>query len=294
MLDLQRKDPHWRPFIEKLDKMWDDQLTPTDRGCNRQQDHNVIGTKGLNQGSPTNDRFNDRVVLPTSLHRQALLKYHNHHSHPSIMRTAATLRLTYYWYNMEKDIEECIRKCPYCQRYKPLNRVADTLVQAYGAPAQPFDSIHMDLTGQTRYKSRNGNEYIMVVKCALARWAECIAFPNKSEITVARTLFDRIICKYGVPVRVTSDQGTEFVNQTMKQLGILMGMHHIRTALGNPRSNGLVENHNCVLKLMLPQYVNAFQSNWDEYLQFQCNTTVHSQTGFTFLHDIRKSSHAAL
>ena len=32
MLDLQRKDPYWGPFIEKLDKMWDDQtLTPNDR-----------------------------------------------------------------------------------------------------------------------------------------------------------------------------------------------------------------------------------------------------------------------
>ena len=31
MLDLQRKDLYWGPFIEKLDKMWDDQLNPTDR-----------------------------------------------------------------------------------------------------------------------------------------------------------------------------------------------------------------------------------------------------------------------
>ena len=70
----------------------------------------------------------------------------------------------------------------------------------------------------------------------------------------------------------------------MKQLGILMGMHRIRTTPGNPRSNGLVENHNRVLKSMLPQYTNAYQSNLDEYLtlcQFQYNTTVHSQTGYT-------------
>ena len=32
MLDLQRQDPYWGPFVEKLEKMWDDQtLTPNDR-----------------------------------------------------------------------------------------------------------------------------------------------------------------------------------------------------------------------------------------------------------------------
>ena len=49
-----------------------------------------------------------RAILPTSLHRQALLMYHNQHGHPSTMRTAATLRLTYYWYDMDKDINEYI------------------------------------------------------------------------------------------------------------------------------------------------------------------------------------------
>ena len=120
----------------------------------------------------------------------------------------------------------------------------------------------MDFTGCKLTRTRNGNNFIMVVKCALSRWAEIIAIPDKSEITVARALFNRIICKYGVPVRVTSDQGTEFVNQTMKQLGILMGMHRIRTTPGNPRSNGLVENHNRVLKSMLiPTPIRAIGTN---------------------------------
>ena len=31
MLDLQRQDPYWGQFVKKLDKMWDDQITPTER-----------------------------------------------------------------------------------------------------------------------------------------------------------------------------------------------------------------------------------------------------------------------
>ena len=45
----------------------------------------------------------------------------------------------------------------------------------------------------------------MVVKCALARWVELIPIPNKEEITIAKALFKKIICKYGVPDQITSD-----------------------------------------------------------------------------------------
>ena len=67
-----------------------------------------------------------RAILPSSLHRQTLLTYHNQHGHPLTMQTVATLRLTYYWRNMDKDIEEYIRECTYCRQYKALNRVAGT------------------------------------------------------------------------------------------------------------------------------------------------------------------------
>jgi hypothetical protein len=70
----------------------------------------------------------------------------------------------------------------------------------------------------------------------------------------------------------------------MKQVCILLGINRTNTTAGNPRSNGLVENHNRTLKDMLAQYVNAYQSDWDKYLPlcaYQYNTTVNSQTGFT-------------
>ena len=111
MLDLQRKDPYWGPFVEKRDKMWDDQtLTPNDRTLKIIED--ITGNQTImlleqqdrTRGALTMFDSRSRAILPTSLRRQALLMYHNQHGHPSIMRTAATLRLTYYWYNMDKDI----------------------------------------------------------------------------------------------------------------------------------------------------------------------------------------------
>ena len=145
----------------------------------------------------------------------------------------------------------------------------------YTMPLQ-YPLNQFTLTSQDRRQklptTRNENNFIMAVKCALARWVELTPIPNQ-------ILFKKRICKFGVPDQIKSDQGTKFVNQTIQKMRILFGMHRMKTTAGNPRSNGLVENHNRVLKKMLPYYTNAYQSNWNEYLpmcQFQYNITVHS------------------
>ena len=93
----------------------------------------------------------------------------------------------------------------YCNQYKSNNHIARTPVQAYNATATPFDSINTNLTGQKLSRTQNGNNNIMIVKYALARWVELIAIPNKEEITIVRVLFERTVCKYGVHGQVMSD-----------------------------------------------------------------------------------------
>ena len=54
--------------------------------------------------------------------------------------------------------------------------------------------------------------------------------------------------------------------------------------MDNSRSIGLVGNHNRTLKAMLAQYVDAYQSDRDQYLSmcaYKYNTTVNAQTGYT-------------
>ena len=125
-----------------------------------------------------------RAILSTSLHRQAFLMYHKptwpsiNHANRSHIKTHLLL------VQHDKDIEEYIRECTYCQRCKTLNRVANTPIQVYGTSKHLFDSIHIELTSCKLNQTRNGNEYTMVVKCALTRWAEFIVRDNGSTISI--------------------------------------------------------------------------------------------------------------
>ena len=150
-----------------------------------------------------------RTALPSKLIEQILLMYHDQQGHPGVDRTAATIMTGYYWYKMDENIHSYCVGCNYCQSYKANNRVAAIPIQAHGAPTAPYEVVHIDLTRGNFQKSKSGNKFIMVVKCSLTR-----------NVDIIRTII--------------SDQGTEFVNKTIEQLSILLGIMRVKITAGNP------------------------------------------------------------
>ena len=62
----------------------------------------------------------DRLVIPSSMQVQILAKLHE--SHQGIEKTRLRARATVYWKNINRDIDEIVRKCDVCQqmqRYQP-------------------------------------------------------------------------------------------------------------------------------------------------------------------------------
>ena len=88
-------------------------------------------------------------------------------------------------------------------------------IQEYMGPNHPWERAHMDLTGPFP-KSDAGNQYVLVVKCALTRYAEVIALPNKESRTVAQALVQAVYLRHGSITTLVSDRGTEFTNETMR------------------------------------------------------------------------------
>ena len=72
----------------------------------------------------------------------------------------------------------------------------------------------MDLTGPFP-KSKNGNKYILVLKCALTKWVEIFALIDKTAESVAECIVEEVICRYGIINVLISDKGGEFCNELM-------------------------------------------------------------------------------
>jgi transposase InsO family protein len=228
------------------------------------------------------DPHTDQVVLPGALVGQLMEYYHDHQAHPGPDRTLRTIMNRYWWESIRADVQTYCDSCQFCRFQKNHHHSARPTIQLYEAPSHPFEEIHMDLTEVTQ--SLRGNSMILVVKCSLTAAIELVAMKGKEADEVARAMVDRVYLRHGSPRIVYSDQGKEFCNKIMQQISAIYQMRHVRTTAGNPRSNGLVENHNRTLKDQLSVFTNARQDDWDDFLpvvQFSYMTTVSSRTGFT-------------
>eukprot|EP00731_Ephydatia_muelleri_P035934 Em0180g1a len=104
------------------------------------------------------------------------------------------------------------------------------------------------------------------------------------SITLARILTDEVICRYGVPESLHSDQGANFVSEVMQSLCAQLGIKRTQTSAYHPEGNGQVERFNRTLEAMLSKVVEEHQKDWDCHLQkvlFAFRTAVHESTGYT-------------
>ena len=73
----------------------------------------------------------------------------------------------------------------------------------------PMESLALDVLGPLPC-TRMGNNYILIVADYLSKWVEASPMPNQEACTVADLLVKEVVCRFGVPVLIHSDQGCNF------------------------------------------------------------------------------------
>ncbi|KRX17349.1 Retrovirus-related Pol polyprotein from transposon [Trichinella nelsoni] len=81
--------------------------------------------------------------------------------------------------------------------------------------------------------------------------------------TIARTLVNEFICRYGAPESLHSDQGRNFEAALIKELCETFDIHKTRTTPYHPQSSGLVERFHRTLLTMLSARATTYRRNWD-------------------------------
>jgi len=72
-----------------------------------------------------------------------------------------------------------------------------------------FYQVALDTTGPL-LKTKSGNKYILVVVDHYSKWCEAKAVVNHGTKMIAKILEDDVICRYGVPKFVLTDNGGEW------------------------------------------------------------------------------------
>ena len=117
-----------------------------------------------------------------------------------------------------------------------------------------MDLLDMSIT------SAKGNRYVLVMVDCFSRWTEACHLPDKTAISMVDAFFSNVVCRFGMPTVIHSDQGREFENKVMHELCILGGTPY------HPESDGLVERFNRTLLMMQAMFAGEHKDDWDDLL----------------------------
>ena len=108
--------------------------------------------------------------------------------------------------------------------------------------------------------------------------------PDKTALSVADAFFQHVVCRFGIPSVIHSDQGREFEHKVMQELCPLCGAHKTRTTPYHPESDGLVERFNRTLLMMLAMFAGENKDDLDDLLpavMMAYRSGVHESMGFS-------------
>ena len=112
---------------------------------------------------------------------------------------------------MHPDVRQFVLSCTQCQTNKLIRVKTRLPLMITDTPAKPFHKISMDVYGPLK-ESSEGYKYILTVQDCLTKY--CILMPIKtaSAIEIARSFTEKVICYFGPPAALLTDQGTHFLN----------------------------------------------------------------------------------
>ncbi|GJW02316.1 retrovirus-related pol polyprotein from transposon TNT 1-94 [Tanacetum coccineum] len=152
----------------------------------------------------------------------------------------------------------------------------------------------MDLCGPMRVESINGKKYILVIVDDYSRfiWVKFLASKDEAPDFIIKFM-KMIQVRLNTPVwNICTDNGTEFVNQTLRSCYESVGISHETSVARSSQQNGVVERRNRTLVEVAHTmliYAKDPLFLWAEVVTYTQNQSIiwchHGKTPFELLHD---------
>ena len=79
-------------------------------------------------------------------------------------------------------------------------------------------------------------------------WVEASLVKDCSVETTTHLLFEQVITRFGFPRIIMSDQGTHFINNTIRAMTEEFEVYHQKSTPYHPQENGTMEAFNKILE----------------------------------------------
>ncbi|XP_055370461.1 uncharacterized protein LOC129605103 isoform X2 [Betta splendens] len=125
--------------------------------------------------------------------------------------------LTKHWYTKGFSIyaQKYCEACMTCAQHNPGKTTAKPLA-AHPPPEQAFDHLMLDFIELT---PAEGKKYCLVIVDMWSKWVEAFPAKHANSHAVTKALLTEIIPRWGIPSKISSDNGSHFANQALEEVG---------------------------------------------------------------------------
>ncbi|CAF3904830.1 unnamed protein product [Rotaria sordida] len=254
---------------------------------NNLTDDKYVNSYFLQEGLLMHHEHNSKPVpcVPKGEIRRDIMKiYHDtqaNGAHFGRDKTITKIKARYYWNTMSSDITNYVKSCVRCNQNNPIRCKPAGHLNPIEPPEGVWHLLSMDFHGPITPTSRHGNKYIISITDVLSKFVIAKAVRDCTADTAARFLQEEVICKYGTPKCVLTDNGTHFTSNMMEHLLKRLGITHLYSTPYHPQTNGQIERFNSTMDAKIAALSNQCRSDWDDQLPFvifNYNTSSHSTT----------------
>ena len=184
------------------------------------------------------------VISPHDIAR----KLHRYYSHGSTSKIQEVVKSSDHPRKSEicEELAKVTQECENCVEHsasKPRRKVALPLSSTFN------ECVAMDLK-QLKFKSGESTWVLHIID-TLTRYSVMVPVSSKTGPEITQKFFTSWISIFGRPQRFLSDNGGEFINDTILEMASRLGIEPQSTPAESPWCNGICERHNSILGKMV-------------------------------------------
>lgn len=203
-------------------------------------------------------------VVSREKYKDHATKIHNLH-HPSIRVTDYLSQMSLWHPDHKLITTDIINHCPYCQTHSTFSTVQRELYIL--EPLHAFERWGLDFV---ILNEQQGKRYVLVAVEYITGLVYAMATTSMEAVHVY-WLIKWIYQIFGKPTEIITDNGTSFVNESIKTLCDQLNIQHKLASNYHPMTNGRVEKANGLLKKILKGLTNGTMTDWPDFLEHAVN-----------------------
>ncbi|XP_026384520.1 uncharacterized protein LOC113280087 [Papaver somniferum] len=170
----------------------------------------------------------------------------------------------YFCPYMHKDAKDIYTRCEACQRFGKRIHAPSTRLNSV-LSVWPFSMWGIDKVGPFVMGTKQ-RRYLIVETDYFTKWVEAKAVQDTKDGDIYDFILEHIICRFGIPVLIVSDNGKKFEGENVKMLFNAFKIQSRKSTALYPQSNGQVEGTNKTVSSTLKKKLEGHHKGWCEQI----------------------------